>query len=537
VPGKTAKSRAAGWIVPSDLNGFFGLAFDNVAVVSVMAGILVFGFQFPADVIYRKMIPGSALAVLFGDWMYSWMAIKLARRTGNPNTTALPLGLDTPSTIGIALAVLGPAFVAMKQSGLAPEVAAIQTWHLGMATMVLSGVFKLALSFAGPWVQRIVPKAGLLGSLAGVGLALIGFLPLVEVFSIPLIGVIALGLVLYTLTAKIALPKNIPGVLVAVVVGTGLYYALAPAGLIGGTYAAPKPELSFGFPWPTFAFWQGMTPAIKYLPISIPFALITVVGGINNAESAKVAGDTYNTRDILIVEAVSTLIAGFCGGVAQTTPYIGHPAYKRMGCRAGYTFLTGIFIGLGGVLGYIGFMVELIPQAVIAPILVFVGIEITCQAFMACERRHAPAVAITFLPTIASLVTIKLANPKFVAPERFQELLSEPGKTLPELLVTIALGNGFILTAMFWGAILVHLIDRKVKLAALYAALCAVFAWFGLIHSALPSGDLYLPWHLTGSARILSNQFALAYLALAALFVILSASSPDEAPGPCSAAD
>lgn len=516
------------WFATGDLNGFFGLAFDNLTVLSFLSGILIGVFGFPADVVFKKMLPGSALGVLVGDLLYTWMAIRISRRIGR-EVTAMPLGLDTPSTIGLAFALLGPAFLALKASGMTPDAAAIGAWQIGMATMVIMGVVKLALSFAGSWIQRIVPQAGLLGSLAGIGLALIGFLPLIEVFSIPLIGVLSLGLILYTLTARIPLPKNIPSVLVAVILGTTLYYILAPMGLIGGTYEPPKAELHIAFPFPTLAFLNGIAPALQYLPISIPFGIITVIGGINNTESARVAGDEFKTRDILLVEAVSTLVAGVCGGVAQTTPYIGHPAYKEMGCRSGYTLLTGLFIGIGGVLGLASFIIELIPRAVIAPVLVFVAIEITCQAFMACERRHAPAVTLTLLPTIARLVTIKLST--LIPPERFQELLNAPGKTLPELLVIVALGNGFILTAMLWGSIAVHLIDRRLRAAAGYSIACAVFTWFGLIHSALPDGNLYLPWNLAGAARSLANQFAAAYVALAVMFFALQIKKAGKDPG------
>src|SRR6185436_10117274 len=89
------------WFVPGDLNGFFGLMFDNVTVLSFLAAILVFGFQFPADIIYQQMFPGTAVGVLFGNLCYSWMALQLRKRTGNANVTAMPLGLDTPSTIGM----------------------------------------------------------------------------------------------------------------------------------------------------------------------------------------------------------------------------------------------------------------------------------------------------------------------------------------------------------------------------------------------------------------------------------------------------
>src|SRR5262249_40077248 len=155
--------------------------------------------------------------------------------------------------------------------------------------------------------------------------------------------------------------------------------------------AAPKAELHLALPTPTLGFLSGLGPALQYLPIAIPFGLLTVVGGINVTESARVAGDDYDTREILLTEAIATLIAGVCGGGGQSKPYIGQPAYKGMGARAGYTLLTGVFIGLGGMLGYVSFIVEAIPRAVLAPILIFVALDIMSQSFLACPPRHAAA--------------------------------------------------------------------------------------------------------------------------------------------------
>ncbi len=84
------------WFVVGDINGFFGLMFDNLTVLSFLAGILVFAFDFPADIVYTRMFPGTAFGVLFGDLVYTWMAFRLARRTGRSTVTAMPLGLDTP---------------------------------------------------------------------------------------------------------------------------------------------------------------------------------------------------------------------------------------------------------------------------------------------------------------------------------------------------------------------------------------------------------------------------------------------------------
>jgi AGZA family xanthine/uracil permease-like MFS transporter len=511
------------WFALGDINGFFGLMFDNVTVLSFLAGVLVFAFGFPADIVYERMFPGTAFGVLFGDVVYTWMAFRLARRTGNQTVTAMPLGLDTPSTIGLALVVLGPAFVSLKAGGMDARDAAMTTWYIGMATMVMMGVVKLVLSFCGGWIQRVVPQAGLLGSLAGIGLALIGFTPLIDIFGLPLVGMMSLGLILYTLVAKVRLPGNFPGVLAAIALGTAVYHLLGPSGLVGASYAAPAADLHFGFPMPTLDFIKGFGPALKYLPISIPFALLTVVGGINVTESARVAGDDFKTRDILLTEAVATLIAGMCGGVAQSTPYIGQPAYKGMGSRAGYTLLTGLFIGLGGIFGYVSFIVELIPRAVLAPILIFVALEIMAQAFLACPRAHAPAVAFAYLPTVARLLAIKYSNPAIVPAERFVQLMAATGKELPEVLVTVAVGNGFILTAMLWGAFLAVLIDRRFKVAALYLAILGAFTFFGIIHSALPEGSVYLPWNLASPLlRAIPYQFTTAYLAVAALILVLS---------------
>lgn len=511
------------WFAPGDVNGFFGLMFDNVTVLSFLAGVLVLAFGFPADIVYTKMFPGTAFGVLFGDLIYTWMAFRLARRTGSRTVTAMPLGLDTPSTIGLALVVLGPAFASLKAGGMDPRQAALVTWYIGMATMVMMGIVKLVLSFCGGWIQKVVPQAGLLGSLAGIGLALIGFTPLVDIFGLPLVGMVSLGLILYTLVAKVRLPGKIPGVLAAIVVGTALYHILGPAGLVGAVYTPPTGELHFGFPIPTLDFIKGLKGALPYLPISLPFALLTVVGGINVTESARVAGDDFKTRDILLTEAVATLVAGLCGGVAQSTPYIGQPAYKGMGARAGYTLLTGLFIGLGGILGYVSFIVELIPRAVLAPILIFVALEIMVQAFLACPRQHAPAAAFAFFPTVARLIAIKYGNPAIVPADRFVQLMQTAGKELPEALVTVAVGNGFILTAMLWGGFLAVLIDKRFKLASLYLAILGAATFFGVIHSALPEGSVYFPWNLPDAMqRAVPYQFTAAYLALAAILLLLS---------------
>jgi AGZA family xanthine/uracil permease-like MFS transporter len=515
------------WATSGDINAFFGLMLDNIVNLAVLAGILVAGFGFPAQLVYTRMFPGTALGVMFGDIVYTVMAIRLARRTGRTDVTAMPLGLDAPSTIGMALTVLGPAFIVAKAR--MPEAdAAVLAWQVGMATMVLMGTFKLLTSFIGDRIRRAIPEAGLLGSIGGVGIALLGTLQLGEVYGEPIVGMMALGVILYALVAKVRLPFGAPAVLVSVLLGVALYYGLGFMGLSLHHVVTPTATFPLGFPLPSLGFLVGMPIAVRdYLPLALPFAILTVIGGINVTESARIAGDDYTTRDILLTEAIATLLAGVCGGVSQSTPYIGHPAYKAMGGRAGYTLATGLFIGTGGMLGYIAFMADAIPKPALAPILVFVGLDITAQSYLATPKRHAAAVTLAVLPSVAQLVLIFLSQ---VYGGALLSAAIDPAGTMratglmnAEFIrtcgVIVVLAHGFILTAMLWGGAVAFLIDRKASAAAATLAVCAALSFFGIIHSIAPTGGTYLPWS-TGSA--LPYHWTAAYLGFATLILLLS---------------
>lgn len=515
------------WATAGDVNAFFGLMLDNVVNLAILAGILVFAFGFPSDLVYTRMFPGTALGVMFGDLVYTWMAFRLAKRTGRTDVTAMPLGLDSPSTIGMAFAVLGPAFVAAKARMPEPE-AAVLAWQVGMATMVLIGTFKLVMSFFGDRIRQIVPQAGLLGSIGGVGIALLGTLQLGEIFAEPIVGLISLGLILYALVARIPLPFRTPAVLASVVVGSALYFGLGAAGWLTHPVVLPHGNFPIGFPIPTLGFVHGLGIAIReYIPLALPFAVLTVIGGIDVTESARVAGDDYKTRDILLTEAVATLLAGICGGVSQTTPYIGHPAYKAMGGRAAYTLATGVVIGVGGMLGYIAFLADALPRPALAPILVFIALEITGQSYLATPRRHVAAVTLAVLPSVAQLVAIFLSQIQkgalMSAAINPLETMRVTGITNPAFIQTcgvmVMLANGFILTALLWGAALAFLIDKRLVSTTITLMVCGVLSLFGFIHSVLPTGGAYLPWRVDS---LLPYHWAIGYIVLGVVFAVLS---------------
>jgi AGZA family xanthine/uracil permease-like MFS transporter len=498
------------WYAAGDWSAFFGLALDNLTQLVILSSLLIGVFGFPADLVLHVMVPGTAAGVLVGDLAYTWLALRLMRRTGRADVTAMPFGIDTPSLFGMVFGVLGPAMVATRDPILA--------WKIGMGVTVAMGAMKLALAFAGDWVRRIVPRAALLGSIAGIATLLIAFFPALKVFGDPLVGLVSLTIVLATLVGGVRMPWGVPGAFAAVLVAGAIFWG---RWLAGGGGADPPMALVVGLapPWPTLAWASAFDQVVRYLPLALPFALATVVGGIDNTESASAAGDDYRARDILLTEALATMVAGTCGGVIQNTPYIGHPAYKAMGARAGYTLATGVVIGAGAAVGVVSLLVSLLPEAAVAPILIFIGLQITAQAFNASPARHAPAVALSFVPAVAAVVLIQ-AN----------SLLSGVGRTAGDLTgeahrlygALLVVGNGFVVTALIWASALVAIIDRRLAPAAAVLALGGVATLFGVIHSPLASGAVFWPWTAPGGApAVLAAGYGLG-----AVVLLLLASRP-----------
>ncbi len=462
-----------------DINAFFGLFLDNILNLVVLGGILIGGFSMPREIVIGKMIPGTALGVMFGDLIYSYMAYKLAKKSGRDDITAMPLGLDTPSTIGMAIMVIGPLYLETKDAMLSYKAA--------MAVMVFMGIIKIILSFFGDFIKKILPVAALLGPIAGIGLALLGFFPITKIFANPIIGLLSMAIILFAFIGQYKIPLQIPAAFLGVFLSSLVYY-------IGG-YINIFPlkqidtSIEFAIPLPGIGFIEGIPLMLKYISIAIPFGLLTIVGGINVTESARLAGDDYRTRDILLTEAFATLIAGIFGGVAQSTPYIGHPAYKKMGASAGYTILTALTIGIGSIIGITGLLVEIIPEAAVTPILLFIGIEIIKQAFLETPKQYIESTIFSFLPIIGYL---GLLNYDSIINSISNNLIPDNIKADHKILMLI--GHGFILTSLLWGAMMTFIIEKNLKKFTIATIITIIFTLFGLIHSPLPSGSMFLPW-------------------------------------------
>lgn len=530
------------WATTGDVNAFFGLMLDNIAGLVLTVSMLASIFRFPVDFALRYMVPGTAIGVLVGDLMFFWLAFRYAARTGRSDVTAMPLGLDTPSTIGMVLFVIGPAFEAARDqligSGVAEQVAiqtaASEAWFIGICAIFLTGLVKLLMAFGSDWVRVVFPRAGLLGSLAAIALVLIAFTQMPKLAVNPIVGFASLIIIMVTLVARGRLPFELPGALGAVLIGAIAWYLMVGTDHFLGTRTLPEvggetfTDVWFPLEWTRalqFEWLSAMGKTVQYLPYIVPFAIATVIGGIDCAESAASVGDDFQTSNVIGIEAIATLVASLCGGVIQTTPYIGHPAYKAMGGRAAYTLATALFVGGAGLIGYFGLLFRFIPEAAVLPILVFIGLEITAQSFHATPKRHYPALAVACMPALAKLVVIYLNQ--FAGWIDWDRLPPPVAASLQDLQLHLnVLAGGFILTSLIWASAMARITDRRLASAAIYMAIGGILVLFGVMHSPLVGDRMFLPWHLWQDAagfdpdsRRVVIQFAIAYLVMAVLLL------------------
>lgn len=470
------------WLTPGDVNGFFALTIDNLALLAGMSAILIGIFHLPVSLVIGRMLPGSALGVLVGDLAYSALAFRLARRERSSEVCAMPLGIDTPSMFGLCFGVIGPIWLLTNDAD--------RTLAISSAVIAVMGVVKVVAAFFGEIVRRSLPRTAMLSALSAVAIALISFFSMQKIIAEPVGGMVALGIVLSTLIGGRRLPFRTPAMVAAVALGTASWALAQMLGTSTRTPLYSETGLHWLLPAPTFLWFDGLAGALPYLPLAIPFALATLIGGIDNTESAAAAGDKYATRDILLVEGAATFVAAMFGGVMQNTPYIGHPAYKRMGCHAGYTVATALFIGLGAFVGVVGLLLSWLPESVLVPILVFVGLELSTQAFRETDREHLAAIAIAFIPAIAQLVLLhwkSLLDALHVSAEGLP-----PAQQTSYRALTL-LANGFILTSMLWSTLVIDIIDRRRNRILVVSLLAAALTLIGGIHSPYADGRLFFP--------------------------------------------
>jgi AGZA family xanthine/uracil permease-like MFS transporter len=250
---------------------------------------------------------------------------------------------------------------------------------------------------------------------------------------------------------------------------------------------------NFGFRVPLPAFghvFSGFRFLGVILVTAIPFGIYDLVEAIDNVESAAVAGDSFPTTRVLTADGVISLIGCLMGNPFINAVYIGHPGWKAMGGRIGYSAATGLMvIGLCW-LGTISLMLAVIPSVAILPILLYIGMLIGSQAFQETPKRHAPAIMLALIPNLASWAISQIngalsAAGVVVGGLNRDQLEALIGKLKNEGVLyhgLQVLGGGAILGGLILAAMAVCIIDRNFKKASGFALAGAILTFFGFMH-------------------------------------------------------
>ena len=467
--------------VPGDWNALFGFGTNILVNILVLTALLRFVLNMPDALVFGRILPALGLMLCLSTCYYAFLAWRLAKRTGRSDVAALPSGFSVPHMFVVVFVVMLPIKLATNDP--------VQAWEAGLTWVFVQSFLLMIGGFIGPTIRKITPRAALLGSLAGIAITFIAMSPAAQIFSTPIIGVVCFAIILASWFGGVRYFGGVPGGLVAIAVGTGIAWLSSGVGLnYGGlTLAGIGSAVShFGFSVPLPAV-EHVFGGFKYLGIilvtAIPFGIYDLIAALDNVESASAAGDSFPTTQVLTADGVVSLIGCLLGNPFINAVYIGHPGWKAMGGRIGYSAVTGIVMLVLTWFGIIALLSALIPVVAILPILLYIGMLIGSQAFSESPHRHAPAVVLALVPQIAEWGKTQIDN-----------ALGAAGTTvaaigLPKLASVgvlygglETLGAGATLAGIILGAITVFIIDRELDKAAYFAASGAILTFFGFIH-------------------------------------------------------
>lgn len=460
------------WWVKGDLNGYFGL-FSNVLTNFLAAIGLLLLIGMPAAMVFGTVVPGTAIAVSAGGLILSYLAMQLARKTNNPNVTAMPYGLSVPHYFAVAFGVI----LVVKLGGASWDHALAA----GVAWNLIQGLIMTAGAFIGPFINKYLPRSALLGALAGLAITYISMNPAGEMFTTPYIGMTSFAIVLGGWFALKKLPFKIPAGAFAIIVGTLLAWVtgyMDPSKVVDSFST-----IGLNLPIPQLGFLViGFGYIAPFLPAAIPLAIYDFLESLDNLESAAAEGEHYPVTKSMLVPALATVVGSLLGSPFPTIIYIGHPGWKSTGARIGYSWATGVSILVLAFTGLLNLVLSIVPLVALLPILVYIGMVITAQAFAVTEKKHFPAIALSFIPLIAGFVVLKITSALgAVGAVIDYEALANSGVPL---LGWQRLSGGDILVGMLIGAIGIYVIDKNFMRAAVYSFITAGLSLFGFVHAS-----------------------------------------------------
>jgi AGZA family xanthine/uracil permease-like MFS transporter len=466
---------------PGDWNAFFGFGTNILVNMLTLTALLRFVLKMPDDIVFGRILPALGLMMCLSTLYYAWLAYRLAQKTGRSDVCALPSGVSVPHMFIVTFVIMLPIMLKTNDP--------IKGWEAGLVWVFFQSFILMIGGFIAPYIRKITPRGALLGTLAGVSITFISMRPALEMYMTPVIGLTCFAIILVSWFGGIKYPKGIPAGLVAIAVGMLIAWGSNLFGLNYGGMSLHKVTdafSSFGFSVPLPAVghvFSGFEFLGIILVTAIPFGIYDLVEAMDNVESAEAAGDHYPTTRVLSADGVVSLIGCLMGNPFINAVYIGHPGWKAMGGRIGYSAATGIMVIILSWFGIISLMLALVPLVAILPILLYIGMLIGAQAFQTTPQSHAPAIVLALTPHLAAwcktLMDGALGAAGTSAAAIGFDKLGNVGVLYHGLEV---MGGGAILTGLVLAATAIFVIERKFAHASAFALAGAVLTFFGFMH-------------------------------------------------------
>ena len=493
--GTTGKSdfKPALW-TPGDWNALFGFGTNILVNMLVLTGSLRFVLKMPDSLVFGRILPALGLMMCLSTIYYAYLAYRLAQKTGRSDVCALPSGVSVPHMFIVTFVIMLPITIKTGDP--------LKGWSAGLVWVFFQSFILMIGGFIAPYIRKITPRAALLGTLAGVSVTFISMRPALEMFMTPQIGLVCFAIIMLSWFGGVTYFRNLPAGLIAIAVGMIIAWGSNLFGLdIGGLSVKGVGDAfaNFGFSVPIPAFnyvFSGFEFLGIILVTAIPFGIYDLVEAMDNVESAEAAGDDYPTTRVLTADGVVSLIGCLMGNPFINAVYIGHPGWKAMGGRIGYSAATGLMVVVLSWFGLIAVLLALVPVVAISPILLYIGMLIGAQAFQTTPLKHAPAIILAFTPHLAAWGKLQIdtmlgasmtaAQAAGLATDKVGEVKAAAIASLPQQGVLYhgleVMGGGAILGGLVLGAIGVFIIDREFSKAAVFALAGAVMTWFGFMH-------------------------------------------------------
>jgi AGZA family xanthine/uracil permease-like MFS transporter len=457
--------------------------------------LLRFVLKMPDTLVFGRILPALGLMMCLSTFYYAFLAYRLAQKTGRTDVCALPSGVSVPHMFIVTFVIMLPITIKTGDP--------MKGWSAGLVWVFFQSFILMIGGFIAPYIRQITPRAALLGTLAGVSVTFISMRPALEMYMTPQIGLVCFAIILVSWFGGVKYPKGIPAGLVAIATGMIIAWGSNLFGLgIGGLSIKGLGDAfaSFGFSLPIPAIGQVFS-GFEFLGIilvtAIPFGIYDLVEAMDNVESAEAAGDEYPTTRVLTADGVVSLIGCLMGNPFINAVYIGHPGWKAMGGRIGYSAATGIMVVVLSWFGVISVLLALVPVVAISPILLYIGMLIGAQAFQTTPIKHAPAIVLALTPHLAAWAKLQIdtmlgstlnaaQTVGALSPDKVAAVKTAAIASLPQQGVLYhgleVMGGGSILAGLVLGAIGVFVIERDFAKAALFALAGAVLTYFGFMH-------------------------------------------------------